>query len=262
MTSLRIAFAGDRDISVQVLKFLLEEGIQPLALMISHPSRATHDAELRKLCDYLPEEYVFVGKEFRLPSSIEEIKNLNLDYIISIHFPYIVPKDILSIPKIGVLNLHPAYLPYNRGWHTPSWAILENTPIGATLHFMDEGIDTGDIIYQREIEILPNDTADTLYRRLKQLEFNVFREAWPLIVEGSYSRHRQNSGVGTSHQRNDLFRPEIQFIDLNKNVKAEELLKKLRALTTNRIDEAAYFEVNGRRYRVQIRIVEEKVGNV
>ena len=261
MTPLRIAFAGDRDISVQVLQFVLQQGIRPLALMVSNPSRATHAVELRELCNYLPEGYVFVGKEFRSPPAIAKMRNLDLDFIIAVHFPYIVPHEVLTIPQIGVLNLHPAYLPYNRGWHTPSWAILEDTPIGATLHFMDEGIDTGDVIYQRKIEILPNDTADTLYRRLKQLEFNVFKEAWPLIVEKRITRHAQNLKVGTSHQRKDLFRPEIQLIELEKDVKAGELLKKLRALTTNRLDEAAYFEVNGQRYRVQVRILKEKEGD-
>jgi len=258
MTSLRISFAGDRDISVQVLQYLLKQGVRPLALMVSHPNRATHALELRELCNYLPKEYVFVGKEFRSPAAIEKSRKLELDFIISIHFPYVVPKEVLTIPQIGALNLHPAYLPYNRGWHTPSWAILEGTPVGATLHFMDEGIDTGDIVSQRQIEILPDDTADTLYRRLKQLEFNVFKEAWPLIVEKNFTRRAQNPKVGTSHHRKDLFHPEIQLINLEKEVKAEELLKKLRALTTNRVDEAAYFEVNGRRYRVQIHIVEEK----
>ena len=78
------------------------------------------------------------------------LEQLSLDYIICVHFPYIVPREILSIPKYGVTNLHPAYLPYNLGWHTPSWAILENTPIGATLHYMDECVDTGDIIHQKK----------------------------------------------------------------------------------------------------------------
>jgi len=261
MNTIRFAFAGDRDISVKVLSFLLSQNAYPLALMVSHPDRASHAAQLRSMCQYLPTDLVFVGKEFRSPKGIKRLRELELDYIIAVHFPYIFPKEVLEIPKEGVLNLHPAFLPYNRGWHTPSWSILENTPAGATLHFMDEGIDTGDIVHQRKIEILPNDTAHSLYARIKEAEFGVFKEAWPLLLTKRYLRRPQDPSQGTTHRRKDLLRPEIQKLQLDQLEAIGDTLKRLRALTTNNIRESAYFEVDGKRYHVQIQIFPEKGDN-
>ena len=260
MNSLRIAFAGDRDISVWVLKFILEQGITPQALLVSDVKHATHADELVTLCNHLPDPLIMRGSAFRNPKNLIALKAQSLDYIIGIHFPYIVPETVLSIPKFGVLNLHPAYLPFNRGWHTPSWAILEETPVGATLHFMNSEIDKGDIVLQRQLDISPGDTANSLYQRIKLLEFEVFKKAWPHIIGNTYQRLKQSSSVGTSHLREDLLKEKIQRINLAESIEAGKLIKKLRALTTNQINEAAYYEVEGRRFRIQLIISEDGDG--
>lgn len=253
--SLRIAYAGNSDIAVWVLDFILSQGVQPLALLLPDPVKASHTEALLQRCRFLSPERIFYGKAFSLPESIGQLQSLDLDYIVCVHFPCIIPKEVLCIPKVGVVNLHPAYLPYNRGWHTPSWAILENTPYGATLHFMDEGVDTGDIIHQKRLVILPEDTADTLYQRVKQLELEVFKEAWEWLLSRKPPRIPQALHEGTFHRKSDL--SKIQEIDLQQQIRAEELINRLRALTTNCIEEACYFTIEGRRYRVQIRITPE-----
>lgn len=253
---MRIAFAGDRDLAVWVLEYLLVRDVKPLALLTSSPGRASHADELRSLCAYLDDDHILVGNDFREEVGIALLGRLELDYIVGVHFPYIVPETVLTIPTIGVLNLHPAYLPYNRGWHTPSWGILEGTPVGATLHFMDQGIDTGDIIHRKRIEVSPGETAHSLYQKLKKLELVTFKEAWPSIEQGDYTRQRQDPEAGTIHKRSDLYSPEIQEIDLDEPLEPRLLLKQLRALTTDRVDEAAYFTINGKRYRVQVKITE------
>ncbi|MDQ4140918.1 MAG: hypothetical protein M3142_10380 [Bacteroidota bacterium] len=130
---MRFAFAGDRDISVAILNFLLQNGHKPLALLVTEKLKESHADELMVLSK-LDEQFIFRGHEFKDPKNQTILKELNLDYIIGIHFPYFIPNSILSIPKIGFINLHPAYLPYNKGWHTPSWGIIENTIYGAALH--------------------------------------------------------------------------------------------------------------------------------
>lgn len=254
----RIAFAGDRDIAVDVLDDLLAARTQPLALLIADPDRATHADELRQRCPWLGSEHVLTGRAFGTPDGIARLRALDLDLIICVHFPYIVPEEVLRLPREGVLNLHPAYLPYNRGWHTPSWAILDGTPAGATLHFMDAGIDTGDIVHQRRLAIAPDETAHALYLRLKAAEREVFREAWLDIARGSYSRRPQR-GEGTSHVRRELLSPAVQEIDLDAPTTARELFRKLRALTTDRRAEAAWFEEDGARFRVQLTLTREAI---
>jgi methionyl-tRNA formyltransferase len=256
---LKIAFAGDRDIAVWVLDYLIDQGTRPLALMVSDTNEASHADELIQRCQFLDNELIFKGKAFRSPENESKLRSLDLDYIVSIHFPYLYPPHVLSIPRVGVLNLHPAFLPYNRGWHTPSWAILDKTPVGATLHFMDESVDTGDIVHQKRVEPSPVDTAHTLYGRLKEMEFEVFKEAWPQIVANTYTRRVQLRNEGTAHKRQDLFSEAVQKLPLDATMTVESVLCLLKALTTNNLCEAAYYEANGQRYRVQVMIRQEEI---
>lgn len=262
MSDLRIGFAGDRDIAVLVLKFVLEQKVRPLTLLVADETRATHAEELRKLCGYLDPNDILTGLQFREPAGLERLRALKLDYIIGIHFPYLVPAEVLQVTCYGFLNLHPAYLPFNRGWHTPSWAILDGTPAGATLHFMDEGVDTGDIIHQELLSIGNADTASSLYSRIKQLELQVLQEAWPQLAVCKFNRQAQDLRAGTFHKRGDLFRPEVQRIDLDKPVTARHLFARIRGLTTNQMNEAAYFEENGVRYRIRLELEKETSANV
>jgi len=246
----RLAFAGNRRVATSCLEHLIGAGIKPEALMIT----SGNEAELQNLAG-LPPERVLVGSEFREDRGIDLLSSLDLDYILGVHFPYIVPDSVLRIPKIGVLNLHPALLPYNRGWHTPSWSILEGTPIGATLHFMDSGVDTGDIVAQAELEIRPEDTAHSLYARLLDLEVELFRSAWSLLASGNPPRRSQSPDEGTGHNRADLQTESVRRLDLDASAPIRDVVTTLRALTTNDPGEAAYFEEDGRRYLVQITII-------
>lgn len=250
----RIAFAGDRNVAVDVLTYLVDSGHHPAALMVSDSERATHAKALRGLCSHLSTRNIFTGTEFRTESASETLAGLHLDLIVAVHFPYVVPAEALLLARMGWLNLHPAYLPHNRGWHTPSWTILDGAPAGATLHFMDEGIDTGDIVARSEIPAYPEDTANSLYRKLKQEEARLFKKAWPHIVDGTFERMPQESNEGTAHRRSDLFEPEVQRLDLDASQPVGKTLRQLRALTTSDRSEAAYFDSDGRRFRVQVTI--------
>ena len=249
MAAPRIVFAGDREIAVDCLRFLTEQGVRPAALLVASPDRATHATTLRELCAHLDERHVLVGDAFRSDEGVELLASLGVDYVIGVHFPYLVPAEVLALPRVGAVNLHPALLPYNRGWHTPSWAILDGTPFGATLHFMDEGVDTGDIVLQRPVEVRPDDTAHTLYQRALAAELEVFREGWPLLASGDPPRSRQ-TGEGTVHRRGDL--KNVQRLDLDDRLPVRDVLGRLRALTTSRVEEAAFFEVDGVRHHVQV----------
>lgn len=255
----RFIYAGDRQLAVEILEFLLNEGHRPLALILPEKSRSSHCQQLRGLCPFLPEELIWYGSDFRENAQIAMMRDLNLDYVIGIHFPLIVPKKVLELPREGVLNLHPAFLPFNRGWHNSAWAMLDKTPYGATLHFMSEQLDGGDIVHQKRLSISPADTANSAYRRAMALELEVFKEAWPSLANRSYQRSPQNMNVGTAHKSKELYSRAIQQIEPDAIIRAGDLLDKLRALTTNRVEEAAYIAQNNCRYRYQVIITEEDV---
>lgn len=253
--SIKIGFAGDRQIAVDILSYIIEDEVPPSVLIISDKDTASHPHDLISLCPDLPKDTIIPGSQISQHNTANLIKNMDLDYLICIHFPFIISKEILDNVHIGVLNLHPAYLPYNRGWHTPTWAILDGTPYGATLHFMDTSLDTGDIIHQKQLTVFPDDTADSLYKKTLKCEVDIFKEAWPMIKAKAPSRKSQKKLQGTAHKKEDI--RNIQQIDLNKEIRAKYLIDIMRALTTNNIHEAAYFEQNGEIYRVQITITKD-----
>jgi methionyl-tRNA formyltransferase len=249
---MKYVYAGDRQIAVNILRYLLEQGYQPQALLLNDEDKASHNDALKELVAPLGIP-VFVGNEFRSVKAIEFYYNDRPDYFLGIHFPKLIPAEILNIPKVGFLNLHPAYLPYNKGWHTPSWAILEGTPYGATLHFMSEELDAGDIIHQKELKIRPEDTAHSLYQKVLVLEEEVFREALPSLLTLKPMRKPQRE-AGTAHRQKDL--ETMRELKLNEPVKTGLLIDRLRALTTSRWEEAAWFEKDGKKYLIRVEIRE------
>jgi len=252
MNGIRIAYAANRPIGVQALQLLLDAGIRPLALLGPTGTRAGGVDQMRELLQDVP---FLADRQFRDPQGIATLRALELDYILSVHFPFILPPQVLDIPAVGCLNLHPAYLPYNRGWHTPSWAILEGTPIGATLHWIDAGIDSGDIALQAGVEVHPSDSAHRLYQRVLAAELALMAQAIPMLRERTLPR-RPQSGTGSSHAKADLER--VRELDLNRFERTGTVIDRLRALTTNSMAEAAYFNANGKTYRVKVEILEDE----
>jgi methionyl-tRNA formyltransferase len=248
---MKFVFAGDRQISVNILKWIIDRGYTPSALMVSTGKNESHADELIKISN-LSEDKLFIGNSFSAPESIVILNSLQVDYFIGIHFPYIISSEVLNIPKIGFLNLHPAYLPYNKGWNTPSWAILDGSLYGATLHFMSEELDEGDIINQKELEIESYDTANTLYAKVLKLEEEVFYESFESIINFKICRLKQQI-KGSCYKKNDL--QQVREFNLDDNIKVKDFLDKIRALTTNNINEIAYFKENENKIGVKIEFV-------
>ncbi|MGH8605534.1 MAG: formyltransferase family protein, partial [Gammaproteobacteria bacterium] len=242
MSGPRIAYAANRSIGLRGLELLLEAGLLPDILMLPDVDRAEFADEMKGL---VPGSEVVEGKKFR-EAERDILAAAELDYILSVHYPYIIPREVFEIPRIGTLNLHPSYLPFNRGWHTPTWAIVDGNPYGATLHWVDESLDTGEIALQKRLDVRPDDTAHTLYERVLQLELELLREALPLLVHRRLPRAPQPA-CGSLHLKEEL--RELQRLELTEFRQIGEVVKLLRALTTNNWDEAAYFEINGAAYR-------------
>ncbi|MDD5041849.1 MAG: formyltransferase family protein [Candidatus Peribacteraceae bacterium] len=243
MSAISILYAANRPIGLRCLNMLLTAGLTPAGLLIAEGAGASAQEEMQTLVSGIP---VLSGKSFRSPENVELLRSLKPDYLISVHFPYIIPKEILTLPRVGTLNLHPAFLPFNRGWNTPTWAIVEGTPFGATLHWIDEGIDTGNIALQEHVEVLPTDTAHELYQRALQAEERIFERAIPLLQSQSLPRLPQ-SGEGTSHAKGDIER--IRDLDACTDPALRERI--VRGLTTNDPEETAYRTIDGKRTPVR-----------
>ena len=127
------------------------------------------------------------------------------DLWLSVHWDKLFTREELLIPRVGVLNLHNSYLPWNRGAHATTWAIVDQTPHGATLHWVNEGIDRGDIFAQRRLELIPGETANELYQRTADLEVDLFHDCVERILSGDRTRIPQAAG-GSFHRKSDFDR--------------------------------------------------------
>lgn len=109
---------------------------------------------------------IIKSKDVNNDETIKVINNYKPDLIISIFFNQIIKSRIISIPKYGVINIHPSYLPDYKGMSPTFWAMAnDEKKLGVSIHFIDEGIDTGKIISRKKIDIYDDDSEDTLYWR-------------------------------------------------------------------------------------------------
>ena len=158
--------------------------------------------------------------------NLDDIKKFN--FLISFGYRYIIKKNILEQFKNNAINLHISYLPWNRGADPNLWSIIDNTPKGVTIHLIDEGIDTGEIIAQTKVCFSDDDTLSSSYEKLQSQITELFKQKWPLIKKGKISYEKQQ-GNGSFHNSEDKDYLNIQIknelqtklIDLKKRTKYE-----------------------------------------
>mgnify|MGYP003649817391 FL=1 len=111
-----------------------------------------------KLLTFLQKHYNVIQTKDKI--TIEDIKNV--DHIISFGYKHIIPENIIKFFNNKIINLHISYLPYNRGCHPNFFSFKDNTPKGVTIHYIDKGIDTGEILLQKEINFNKEENIITL----------------------------------------------------------------------------------------------------
>lgn len=247
---MKIIFFANNWTGWQVLAWLKSTKAEVAGVVLHPADRQRHGDEIRRAAG-LPEDRLFNGATLREPATLNAIRALSPDIGVSVCFGYILREELLSIFPKGVINLHSALLPYNRGANPNVWSIVDGTPAGVTLHYVDKGVDTGAVIAQREVTVEPVDTGETLYKKLEKESLGLFQETWPLIKAGRAPRQTQKPGEGSSHKVEDL--KAIDRIDLDKSYPAGKLLDILRARTF-RPYAGAWFTRNGRRVRVRIEL--------
>ena len=137
------------------------------------------------------------------PIDIHFLEKNKIEFIVSYGYRHLIRQPVLDYLAGKIINLHISYLPWNRGADPNLWSFLEDTPKGVSIHFIDHGIDTGDIIIQKEINFLKDsETLSTTYNRLQNEMVTLFQEEWPAIRDGCCKRHRQFPG-GSFHKSSD-----------------------------------------------------------
>jgi methionyl-tRNA formyltransferase len=157
----------------------------------------------------------------------------------------------MRLPKNGFLNTHPSFLPYCRGKHYNFWTLVEEVPFGVSIHKVDEGVDTGAIVVQRQIDYGWSDTGGTLYYKAQSTMTSLFKDFYPTLSESPLEGQPQTPGVGSFH-----FAKEIESasrIFLERSYKARDLFNLIRARTFSGYP-ACSFEDNGEVYEIRLEI--------
>lgn len=141
------------------------------------------------------------------------IEQNGIDFAVSHGYRHIIKNSIINRLHQRIINLHISLLPWNKGADPNLWSFLDDTPKGVTIHYVDEGVDTGDIILQKEVFFKDDqETLATTYRKLQAEIVDLFKINWPLIRDESCSRMKQVD-VGTFHKSCDKRKYENLLVD-------------------------------------------------
>ena len=237
----------------EVAKWLRQRNEDIVGLVLQPPNDRRFADEILATLN-LPSDKIWLSNQLRDPDTIAKFRALRPDIGISAFFGCILKPEMIQIFPSGCINLHSAFLPYNGGWHTNVWPIIDGTPAGVTVHYIDPGVDTGDIIAQRRIPIEPTDTGGSLHEKITRDQVELFKEIWPLLREGKNSRTPQDLSKATLHRKAEV--AEISRIDLDRTYRANDLINLLRARTYPPYPSAFYMEGEERTY-VRIELLRE-----
>ncbi len=224
----RIVVFGYHDMGVACLEELLGLGARVVAV-VTHRDASDEPAWFDSVAEQaaahrLP---VFAPANPNGSDFVEALRGLGPELIFSFYYRRLLSPALLSLPRLGAVNLHGSLLPKYRGRAPLNWVLVRGeTVTGVTLHHMDEQADHGDIIAQRAVPILIEDTALTLWRKLVAAGRTLLAETYPLIAAGRAPRIPQEYAAASTFGRR---RPADGRIDWSRP--AREIYNLIRAVT-------------------------------
>lgn len=227
---LRIVYMGTPEIAATILNRLIQEPYE-IVLAVTQPDRPKGRGKEMAMSAVkeLALKYdipVFQPEKLRYPESVKVIEKAKPDMIIVAAFGQLLPKVVLDIPKYGCINVHASLLPAYRGAAPIQWAILDGQKeTGITIMYMNEGLDTGDILLQKTVAIADDETGGSLHDKLAELGAEALAEAIPGVLDGSLQPLKQ--GEMTTAYAKQLTK-EMGRLDFTKS--AVELERYIRGL--------------------------------
>ena len=227
---MRIVFIGAGEIGVPTLQALLRSSGHKLTGVLTQPDKPVGRAQQM---EPTPIKRALAGTKISIlqparikdRQAIEDICALQPDLIVVAAYGQILPREVLEIPRIACLNLHASLLPRWRGAAPIQAAIAAgDSQTGITVMYMAEGLDTGDILLQRGIDILPTDTGGSLHDRLAQIAPDALLEALQMLANGNAPRIPQDNALATHAPKLTRDNGEIDWTQL-----AEIIERKIRA---------------------------------
>jgi methionyl-tRNA formyltransferase len=221
---MRVLFIGTGEIGLPALRALAQSPDHTVLGVVTQPDKPV-GRQLKLAASPVKQEafrlhlQVFQPEKIGSASSVAQLRYLDPDLIVVAAYGQILPKTILDLPKYGCLNLHTSMLPKYRGASPIHSAIAagEKTS-GVTVMWMDEGLDTGDILVQQAVTLRRHETAQTLHDRLAKIGADLLLKSIPLVETGNAPRIKQDTAKATltkklskEHGHIDWDRPQRQI---------------------------------------------------
>lgn len=214
--NMQIIFFGTPTIAAYTLEQLLKKSKHQIVAVVTKPDRAAgrgmkiNPSEVKRIA-LANNIDVLQPNDLNDPAFIEKLKSYKADLFLVYAFRYL-PHEVWTIPPKGTINLHASLLPNYRGAAPINWAIINGeTKTGMTIFFINDKIDTGNILIQQEVDIDPEDTALTLQEKIMKLSPDFIEQALDIIAKGKFKLIDQN-----------------ELIDQNKELKlAPKIMKNM-----------------------------------
>ncbi len=258
---MRIIYLGTPDFAVGPLKKLIENGYDVIAVVTNKDKPVGRKQVLTAppvkqfaLENNIP---VYQYEKIRF-EGVDTLRELNPDIMITCAFGQILSKEILDIPRFGVINIHASILPKYRGASPIHFAILNGEKTtGITIMKTNEGVDTGDIIYQEEIEIGENETCGELFDRLSVLGADCLIKTLPSVFNNTAKYVVQDDEKATFSK---IIRKEMAKIDWNDT--AKNIINKIRAFNPSPIAFATFENNPFKIYSAKVSALKGGVGEI
>ena len=227
---MKVIFMGTPDFAVPCLKMLIDEGYN-VPLVVTQPDKQRgrgHKVSFSPVKEYalLNDIEVFQPESLKNGELNEKVDEISPDVIVVVAYGKLLPEYILKAPKFGCVNVHASLLPKLRGAAPIQWSVINGyTETGVTVMLMDKGMDTGDMLAKATLEIDKEDTAGSLFDKLKILGANTLKSTLIKIRDGRAVRVKQNEEEAT-------YAPMISKADavIDWSQSADDIINKIRGM--------------------------------
>lgn len=218
---MKIVFMGTPDFAVLSLEKLIEK--HNVVAVVSQPDKPKGrgkklvNTPIKQFAIDKGIEKIYQPERIKDEEFIKELESLGADLFVVVAYGQILPEKVLNIPKYKCINVHGSLLPKYRGAAPIQWSIINGeTKTGVTIMYMEKGLDCGDMILKKEIEIEENDTYKTLHDKMSVVGSEALIEAIELIETGKSKPEKQDDRLSTYAP---MISKETGHIDWNKNSK-------------------------------------------
>ena len=251
MEKLRIVYMGTPEFSVNPLKELVKE--YDVVLVVTQPDKMVgrkQEIKFSPVKEFALEKNIEVFQPIKIREDFQKVLDAKPDLIITCAYGQIIPKILLDYPKYKCINIHASLLPKYRGGAPIHHSIINGDKYtGVTIMYMDEKMDSGDILYQEKEAITLEDNVGTMFEKLSILGSNMIMEFLPKFIKGDINPIKQNEEEVTYAYNISKEDEKIDFNDTTINV-----FNKIRGLNPFPI---GYSIMDGKR----VKLYSSRIGN-